>query len=122
LPHETLGLEHAEEEVHWPPLQMVDKEQATQEEPPNPQALALVPSSHALPEQHPPHDVASHTHSPPWQCWPVPQAPLVHRPPQPSLAPQAWPAQEGAQPLHSPRVPPPPHVDGAVQLVQTAPA
>jgi hypothetical protein len=66
--------------------------------PPWPQAASPVPGSHVLPLQHPVHDVESHAHTPLTQCWPLPQLPLLHTPPQPSLAPQALPVQLAVHP------------------------
>jgi hypothetical protein len=82
--------------------------------PPCPQAALLVPGSHVVPEQHPVHDVGSHSHTPPAQCCPVAHDPAAHVPPQPSSAPHAFPLQSGAQP-HRLLCPPPPHVSGAPQ-------
>jgi hypothetical protein len=51
--------------------------------PPDPHRVLVLPPSHWLPLQHPLHDVASQTHAPPEQCWPVVQGepvPHVHWP------------------------------------------
>jgi hypothetical protein len=69
--------------------------QLTHAWPPVPHAVWLVPELQVLPEQHPPHDDASHTHAPLAQRWPAPHVPLVHVPPHSSDAPHAFPAQEG---------------------------
>jgi hypothetical protein len=69
--------------------------------PPLPQALVAVPAKHCPAEQQPVHEVPSHAHTPLTQCCPLPQLPVVHTPPQPSLAPHALPAQLGEHP-HTP--------------------
>jgi hypothetical protein len=92
-------------EVHVPPLQIdppTEPEQTVHALPPAPHALALVPGWHALSAQHPVHDVSSHAHAPLTQCWPLVHVPLMHRPLQPSLAPQSLPVQFG---VHAPPVP-----------------
>ncbi len=86
----------------------------TQTVPPMPHALLLVPGSHVVPEQHPPHDVASQTHTPVTQCSPVEHVPAPHTPPHPSPAPHALPVQLGVHP-HTPGMPAPPHVSGEAQ-------
>src|SRR5215472_3756369 len=65
--------------------------------PPAPHAPGLVPDAQVTPLQHPEQEVGSQAQLPCTQCCPVPQAPLVHTPLQPSLAPQALPAQLGVQ-------------------------
>ena len=63
--------------------------------PPAPQTPATLPGSHVVPEQHPLHELPSHTQAPPWQCCPVEHAgpaPQVHvpEPEQPSpVVPQS---------------------------------
>jgi hypothetical protein len=79
--------------------------------PPLPQAPLSVPAMHDVPLQQPAHELVSQTHPPLTQCWPVPQLPVMHTPPHPSLAPHALAAQLGVQP-HTPVVPPPPQVRG----------
>ena len=67
-----------------------------------PHASVAVPGMQVFPWQHPlAHDDASHVHVPPTQCWPLPQLPLLHTPPQPSLAPHALPVQLGVH-SHAP--------------------
>jgi hypothetical protein len=61
------------------------------------------------------HDVPSQTHAPAAQCRPDGQLPALHVPPQPSSAPQAFPAQLGVQP-QTPLRPPPPQLRGAVHV------
>jgi hypothetical protein len=64
-----------------------------------PHAFCAVPGMQVLPWQHPAgHDDASHVQVPPTQCWPLPQLPLLHSPPHPSLAPHTLPEQFGVQP------------------------
>jgi hypothetical protein len=53
---------------------------------------------HVEPLQHPVHDAPSQTQSPLTQCWPLPQVPPSHTPPQVSSAPHALPVHEGVQP------------------------
>jgi len=61
-----------------PPLQ-VPAPHDWQLAPPLPHIVSLVPVSQVLPEQQPVHDVESHAHAPPAQCWPAAQgAPLPH--------------------------------------------
>jgi hypothetical protein len=89
---------------------------AAHAEPPAPQALFAVPARHWPAEQQPAgHDVESHAHTSLTQCSPLPQLPLPHAPPQPSLAPQAFPAQLGVHP-HVPLWPLPPHDSGALHV------
>jgi hypothetical protein len=83
--------------------------------PPLPHAAFVSPGSHVLALQHPLQDVGSHAHAPSTQCWPLPQLPDVHTPPQPSLAPHALPAQLGAHP-QMPLAPPPPQVSGGAHV------
>jgi hypothetical protein len=124
-PHVT-DVPHVSGDVHAPPVQhgcplpphaaqldphVVPFAHDTQRVPPVPHAPSLVPLSHVVPLQHPPHDVPSHTQSPSSQRCPAPHVPLVQTPPHPLLAPHAFPAQLGSQP-HTPDVPPPPHVSG----------
>jgi hypothetical protein len=89
--------------------------QATHVTPPAPHEPSEVPDSHVLPLQHPAQDAPSHVQTPLMQCWPVPQEPVWHTPPQPSSAPQALPVQLGVHP-HFCAVPPPPHVSGALHV------
>jgi hypothetical protein len=92
---------------------------ATQTVPPVPQAASLVPGSQVTPEQQPPHDVASHPHTPAAHRWPGPHVPDAHLPPQPSSALHALPLQLGLQP-HTPGRPAPPHESGAAQALPPA--
>jgi hypothetical protein len=93
--------------------------------PPLPHAPSSVPAAHVLSFlQQPVHEVASQTHAPLTQRWPVPQLPVVQTPPQPSLAPQAFAAQLAA---HGPAphvlgAPPPPHVKPTGQPPQSTSA
>jgi hypothetical protein len=64
--------------LHTPPAQLWEP-QSWQAAPPLPQVASALPGRHVIPEQQPfGHDVPSHTHVPPKQRCPVPQAaPLV---------------------------------------------
>jgi hypothetical protein len=64
--------------------------------PPLPHAEVLVPARQVVPLQHPLHDDVSHTHVPAEHRWPERHVPVVHVPPQPSLAPHGLPAHDGA--------------------------
>jgi hypothetical protein len=67
-----------------------------------PQAALVLPGSHVFAdEQQPVHEVPSHTQLVPLQWSPVSQVPVPHVPPQPSGAPQTFPAQRGGHP-HTP--------------------
>ena len=88
--------------------------------PPTPHAALALPVWQSAPAQQPAHDVASHTQVVPLHRWPPAHVPVAHTPPQPSLAPQAFPPQLGVHP-HVPTVPPPPHVDGEAQTEHTPP-
>jgi hypothetical protein len=57
-------------------------------------------------------------HDPPRHDIPPGQEPVWHWPPQPSIAPQALPAQAGVQPPQWLGAPPPPQVCGDVQVSQ----
>jgi hypothetical protein len=74
-----------------------------------------------LPLQQPLHDTPSQWQTPATHRWPVAHAPAGHTLPQPSLAPQALPAQLG---VHDPALqtlgaPPPPQTCPAEQLPQS---
>jgi hypothetical protein len=78
-----------------------------------------VPAPHVEPLQQPEHDAPSHTHSPLTQCWPPPQLPPSHTPPQPSSAPHVLPAHVGVHP-QAPGWPPPLHVSGVAHVLPLA--
>jgi len=80
-----------------PESQLCVELQMEQLVPPVPQPLLVVPDTHCPAAQHPVQDVPSHTQLPATQCRPLPQEPLAHVPPQPSLSPQALPVQLGTQ-------------------------
>src|SRR5579863_4473741 len=118
----TSGLVHVVDLMHAPPLQMgpVATVHVSHTVPPTPHALALVPSSHFVPSQHPVQERVSHTQAPREQRWPSPHLPVMQTPSHPSLAPQSLPAHVGTQgPLPQTfGVPPPPHVRPPVQTPQ----
>jgi hypothetical protein len=73
--------------------------------------MSDAPDSHVVPLQHPEHDVGSQVHAPATHRCPLAQLPCVHTPVQPSLSPQALPAQLGVhvpvpQTLGNPPLPP----------------
>jgi len=80
----------------------------------------VVPPTHSLFEQHPPHELASHAHTLPTHSCPAPHEPAEHDPPHPSLAPHGWPAQLGVQP-HMPACSAP-QVRSAPHAVHASPA
>jgi hypothetical protein len=84
--------------------------QATHATPPLPHDVWSFPCSQAPALQHPSHEVTSHLHTPATHRRPLPHAPWVHTSLHPSLAPQAFPSQEGVH-LPAPQwfgTPPPP--------------
>jgi hypothetical protein len=96
---------------HEPPWQVCVPMQVAHAAPPVPHEVSVVPARQVLPLQQPLHEVVSQTHVPDEQRWPVLHEPLMHVPPQPSLAPHALPTQLGVHPVHRPlsHVPLPSH-------------
>jgi hypothetical protein len=84
--------------------------------PPLPHAAVVVPDRHCPAEQHPEHDVGSHTQAPLAQWSPLAQLPVAHVPPHPSFAPHAALAQFGVHP-QTPACPPPPHDSGVLHML-----
>jgi hypothetical protein len=97
--------------AHARPLHVWFAAQSKQARPPLPHAVSRFPGWQSPPLQHPEHDVASHVHAPSTQRCPSAQEPALQMPPQPSLCPQALPAQLGVHP-HTPVMPPPPQERG----------
>jgi hypothetical protein len=86
-----------------------------------PHASGAVPGEHCpVEEQHPLHELVSHTHTVPVQCKPAAHVPVLHTPPQPSFAPQAAPWQLGVQP-QAPGWPPPAQLSRPVQAMHALP-
>jgi hypothetical protein len=117
--------------THDPEVHCIGALHNAQASPLVPHASCADPGMQVFPWQHPVgHDTASHVHVPPTQCCPVPQLPLLHIPPQPSLAPHAL--QLGVQPHVPPvqvvppahavhTVPPCPHAPSSVPGSQVVP-
>ena len=77
--------------------QAVPSGQTMHAAPPLPHSVSSVPDSQTPPLQQPAHDVASQVHAPLTQWLPSGHEPPAQVPEQPSLAPQALPAQLGTQ-------------------------
>jgi len=60
--------------VHAPPTHESPALHVAQAAPPAPHAARLLPGVQVSPLQQPAHELASHTHAPDAQCWPVPHA------------------------------------------------
>jgi hypothetical protein len=70
-------------DAHTPIVHATPAPQLAHVTPPVPQAVGIVPVRQVFPSQHPPHEVESHRHEPPTQCWPVPHTappPQLHSP------------------------------------------
>jgi hypothetical protein len=105
--------------LHAPPVQVCGLVQAMHVAPPVPQALSVVPDKQVFPLQQPLHAVASQTHVPAEQRWPVLHEPVWQVPPHPSLAPHALPVQLG---VHGQREHVPGRVVHGLHAVHSAPA
>jgi hypothetical protein len=91
--------------------QVVPDEHTSHRAPPLPHAASFVPAAQPPLAQHPEHELVSQTQPPLTQCRPCAQLPVMHTPPQPSLAPHTLSVQLGVQP-QMPLTPAPPHVSG----------
>jgi hypothetical protein len=132
-PPHVNGAEHFDPAQHgWPsPPQVpqspvphvVPGSHATHDAPPFPHAVSDVPVAQAAPAQQPAHVLGSHVHAPATQRWPAPHAPILHTPPQPSLAPHALLAQLGEHGLVPQTLAPaPPQTDPGAHVPQSASA